>query len=220
MPARTLPGIGLVGGRSPGEDGWSAEMNSNLLRLSSLVHLTVASRTSALPGSPTDGMIYIVPAADGTNPNKVAVRDNGAWVYVTAIAGMRARVVDTSTWAWFNGTAWADEPQPYDLAMYIPGTPDANAEVVRTLAGRAFTLPAGLTGSAGYAKTAPSANTTLTIKKGATAVGSITVNSGANAATLAMASTTAFAAGDVLVIETPAALNSLADISITLVGSR
>lgn len=102
MAAHTLPGIGLTGGRSPGEDGWGDEMNLNLLLMSTLAQLTVKSRVTALPGSPANGDIYIIPSPD----NRVAVRDAGAWTYVTPFKGIRAYLADEDALVVFNGTAW------------------------------------------------------------------------------------------------------------------
>lgn len=101
MPSRTLPGIGLTGFWDRGAD-YKAGMDTNLQRLSALTQLVVESRTTALPGTPADGVIYIVPS-DG----RIAVRDNGAWVYITPAAGWTAYVKDTGTEARYSGTAWA-----------------------------------------------------------------------------------------------------------------
>lgn len=109
MPQRSLPGLGLIGFWDLGQDGWNTEHDANLRVLSALVQARVLSRTTALPGSPSDGQIYIVPSDAGANANRIAVRDNGAWVYIEAQSGYRAWVSDTSTFAYFNGSAWSDE---------------------------------------------------------------------------------------------------------------
>lgn len=109
MADHTLPGIGLKGGWALGEDNWDVDMNANLVRASALTQLRVLSQTTALPGSPTNGDIYIVPAADGTNPNKIAVRDSGAWTYITPSSGWHAFVVDTKAQMSYNGAVWTNE---------------------------------------------------------------------------------------------------------------
>lgn len=109
MPAKTAPGLGLSYGWNLGESGEPirAALDSNILRTSVLINLTVKSRTTALPGSPTNGDRYIVPAADGTNGNKVAVRVEGAWVYFAPARNWEARVEDAADELFrFNGTAW------------------------------------------------------------------------------------------------------------------
>lgn len=106
MAPRTLPGLGLSGFWALGEDGWNTGADQNWLKISVLVQLSVISRTTALPGSPSNGDIYIVPADAISEPNKVAVRDNGAWVYMTPQEGWRGWVRDTDELVTFNGTAW------------------------------------------------------------------------------------------------------------------
>jgi hypothetical protein len=106
MAPRTLPGLGLSGFWTLGEDGWNTGADVNWRTLSALVQLSVISRTTALPGSPTNGDIYLVPSDAGAEPNKVAVRDNGAWVYLTPQEGWRAWVKDTDEMVTFSGTAW------------------------------------------------------------------------------------------------------------------
>lgn len=107
MAQRTLPGLGLTGFWDLGADGWNTENDVNLRRLSALVQGAVLSRTTALPGSPSDGDIYIVPS--GGDEDKIAVRDNGSWVYLTPAAGWRVWVADDAKFAYFDGSDWADE---------------------------------------------------------------------------------------------------------------
>ena len=107
MARRTLPGMGLTGGYESGDDGWHDEMNVNLLKTSVVAQLVVESMTSALPGSPADGLIHIVPTA-GPNQWKIAARENGAWVYLTPGIGWEAWVKDPGKKVRWNGTAWAD----------------------------------------------------------------------------------------------------------------
>lgn len=106
MPSRALPGLGLNGFWALGESGWKTGADQNWLALSSLVQLSVISRTTALPGSPSNGDIYLVPSGAGSDPNKVAVRDNGAWVYLSPSEGWRAWVKDVDELVVFNGSAW------------------------------------------------------------------------------------------------------------------
>lgn len=107
MPSRTLPNLGLTGFWDLHSGGWKPGMDSNLLTLSALVQPVVKSATTALPGSPTDGDVYIVPSSAGSNPNKIAIRDNGAWTYVTPKTGWEVYVIDTASRLRWSGTAWA-----------------------------------------------------------------------------------------------------------------
>lgn len=107
MAKRTLPGLGLTGFWPLGQDGWNDENDANLRLLSAVVQGAVLSRTTALPGSPTNGNIYIVPS--GGDANKIAVRDEGSWVYLIPAAGWRVWVADDARFAYFDGSDWADE---------------------------------------------------------------------------------------------------------------
>lgn len=103
---RTLPNLGLLGFWTGGSDGWDTGMDQNMLMLSSLAQMTVISRTTAVPASPADGAIYIVPANDATNPNKIAIRDNSAWTYKMPKTGWTAFVQDSVELVYFTGAVW------------------------------------------------------------------------------------------------------------------
>lgn len=144
MAQRTLPGIGLTGFWDLGFDGWKDEMDANLLALSALTQARVLGRVNVagLPGSPTNGMIYIV--LDGANANKIALRDDGTWKYLTPAAGFQVYDVGTESFIKFNGTAWVDWLDGLDL----PTMPDLAEEHISyaNAAGASeviFQLPAG-----------------------------------------------------------------------------
>ena len=110
---------------------------------------------------------------------------------------------------------------PYDIGVYFPGQPEAGATLLQLVASRAFTLPADLTGSQGYAGTAPTAQADLDIQKNGASIGTITFAAAASTATFSFASEVAFAAGDRLTVLAPGSQDaSLADISITFKGTR
>ncbi|MEN3144640.1 DUF2793 domain-containing protein [Ochrobactrum sp. WV_118_8] len=119
MAERQLPGLGLTGFWLTGSDGWDTGMDGNLRMLSAVTQMGVLSKVTSLPASPTDGQIYIVPS--GGDANKIAIRDNGAWVYLTPKAGWRAWLADTSSFAHFDGSAWVDETDS-------EGLPDAPSD--------------------------------------------------------------------------------------------
>lgn len=85
---RTLPGLGLTGDWDEGSSGWKPGMDLNLLKLSVLTQLTVLGRVASVPGSPTEGMVYIVTA--GAEAGNIAVYDEGEWVYIEPSAGWQA----------------------------------------------------------------------------------------------------------------------------------
>lgn len=109
--ASTSPKLGLKYGWTLGENGWNTDMDNNIKKMEALVQLAVESATTtAPPGSPTAGQIYIVPAAAtgawSTNVGKVAQFIDSAWVYYTPNEGWRAWVKDTDTRMDYTGTAW------------------------------------------------------------------------------------------------------------------
>jgi len=107
MASRELPGLGLNGFWNLGEDGWNTGMDENLLVLSALAQGAVLSRTTALPGTPVDGDIYIVPVGSGGTSNQIAVRDNGAWTYLVPQQGWLVYVIDAAEFRYFTGASWA-----------------------------------------------------------------------------------------------------------------
>lgn len=105
MAARTLPGVGLKAGYATGEDGWGDDVNLDLLKASVLLQAGVKSRLAAVPGAPADGDIHILTAAP--NAQKIAVRDNGAWVYLTPLEGWWVYDQGTNEYLTFDGAAWS-----------------------------------------------------------------------------------------------------------------
>lgn len=104
---RALPGLGLYGFWNAGTGGWKTETDNNWRKLSALLHLSVKSNTTNLPTG-ANGDIYIVPTGQ-PNAQKIAVKDNGSWVYIDPLEGMRAFIKDQDVFKWFNGTNWITE---------------------------------------------------------------------------------------------------------------
>ena len=111
---------------------------------------------------------------------------------------------------------------PYDIGVYFPGQPEAGSRPCSSSSPRAPSrCPPDLTGSQGYAGTAPTAQADLDILKNGASIGTITFAAAASTATFAFASEVAFAAGDRLTVLAPGSQDaSLADISITFKGTR
>lgn len=123
---RRLPGLGLWGFWNQGSNTWKPGTDENNRRLSAFVQGAVASRTAASPANPADGTIWIVPTTANAEQNKVAVRDNGATVFLDPFAGLRLFVRDTGTFAYFDGTMWKDEEAGEVFTFTgLSDTPDA-----------------------------------------------------------------------------------------------
>lgn len=107
-----------------------------------------------------------------------------------------------------------------DIALFFQGEVGVSTMVCQYLAARAITIPAGASGSLGYAGTAPTADTVFTLSRDGSAAGSVTFAASSHTATVSTTADIALAAGDRLTLTSPAAANSIADVSITLVGAR
>jgi len=109
-------------------------MDSNFQNLSALTNIVVVSRTTALPGSPTLGDIYIVVDSDPTNPDKIAVWDgepaSEAWVYLDPIEGWLAYVTDDEETVRFESTGWEPFGLPPAAAITTLDRKTANYTVV------------------------------------------------------------------------------------------
>lgn len=104
---RTLPGIGLTGFWDQGDDTWKAGADENWLKLSVLCQAIAISLVAATPGAPANGDVHLFTAAHPTQPNKVAVRDNGAWVYFTPSEGWEFYNLADNLMYQFDGAAWS-----------------------------------------------------------------------------------------------------------------
>lgn len=124
MAPRTLPGLGLRGFWAYEEDNWNGDpgMDGNLRKLSALAQLSVIDQDLTVPpGSPTDGDIYIVgqSATSGwaSQDGKIAVRDNGAWVFLDALTGLIAYVEDEGAYYRYD-SGWFPLAQAYTFSAY------------------------------------------------------------------------------------------------------
>ncbi len=102
---------------APGQAQKHVTVNESLRRLDAVVQLAVASMTTtAEPGSPADGSVWIVPAGkSGTHWAPFAnwslgyYRD-GAWEQLNPREGWLAWVRDDDKFVYFDGTDWEDLP--------------------------------------------------------------------------------------------------------------
>jgi hypothetical protein len=108
MVARTVPGgLGIKAFWDLGFNGWKDDMDANLRVLSALAGMIALGLVNADPGAPADGDVYLLSATHPTHPGTVAIRDNGAWVYITVPHGRIMFDVGTSQHRFFDGADWA-----------------------------------------------------------------------------------------------------------------
>lgn len=153
----------------------------------------------------------------------------GAYTYIeegTVNAGTSWIVITSGTitigTTGINFTQWlgSNQAQVYDIAGSVIGKPDASAVVARFVAPRDFSLPSGLTGSLSKCSTAPTSSAVITLSKNGASFGTITFAASGTTGTLAAASSTSFAVGDVLTATAPSTQDAtFADIEFTLVAS-
>ncbi len=108
MAGRALPNLGLTGFWTLGEDNWNDENDLNLLKLSVLVQGSVDEIVAALPGSPTNGDVVILNELNAENPNDIAIRDDGGWIYVSPQEGWMLHNKADAKFYKFDGTAWIE----------------------------------------------------------------------------------------------------------------
>lgn len=107
-----------------------------------------------------------------------------------------------------------------DIVLFVQSTMSNGELVLRIEATRDFTLPASLTGSQASAGVASSGNVSFDIKKNGSSIGSVNFNTSASG-TFTFTTATSFTAGDLLEIVAPATADgTLADVSISLKGTR
>lgn len=99
-------------------------VNESLLRLDALVQCAVESKsTTAQPGSPSDGQIYILPAGKtGTNWGgmtdlALAYYRDGAWEQISPREGFVVYVKDADLFAHFDGANWIID---YESGTFTP----------------------------------------------------------------------------------------------------
>lgn len=128
---------------------------------------------------------------------------------------------DGSSWTAISGGGGGTG---YDIAAFMPETPNSSA-VVRVILPRDVRLVQNLTGSECLADVAANAATTVVLNKVSggttTQIGTANWAPSATTCTFSFVADVDFASGDIVEIEFPATPDStLADISITLVGTR
>lgn len=108
--------------------------NGNVLRLDATLNLSVISAsTSAAPGSPAEGDVYILPTGEtwstGT-ANQIVIRYDGVWYAYTPKRGQIAHINDTGEIWIYTGSAWepAHKRLPYVQTVTSSATVTPNAD--------------------------------------------------------------------------------------------
>lgn len=111
--------------------------------------------------------------------------------------------------------------QPYIVIIPIGGQPPDTATLLIIIFDRSVTFAGNFSGSRGKDLTDPSATYTLTVNKNGSSCGTIVIStSGVFTFTTTSGNPVTFAAGDYMTISTPAQDSTLADVTVTLVGTR
>jgi hypothetical protein len=195
-----------------GSGGYKDQLDTNFLNLSVLVQPYVLSSLGALPGSPADGDIHLM--TGGANVNQIAIRDNGAWLYLVPYDGFMLYERALSKYITFNGTAWLDLSltAPYDMRVAFSGTPGDAAVIDKIHAVRDIVLGADMIGSIGSVGVNPTAIYTIEVQDDGTAIGTISISTG-GAVTFTTTSGTAktIASGSVITFVSQATADATVD---------
>ena len=119
----------------------------------------------------------------------------------------------------------ANYETPFKVVFAYPGIQPGATLIALCCFDVAVSFPANFSGSKGFCGTNPTATATYTVKKNSggtvTTIGTVAISTG-GAFTFASTGGTlqSFAAGDVLLILTPASDATLADVAMTLAGYR
>jgi hypothetical protein len=191
-----------------------------------LTNKVVISRTTTLPGSPTDGDIYIVPAGAVSHSEEIAFRSEGAWLYLVPEKGWMAYVADSGSLVIHDGADWnaftgggGGGGGITELSLFAGGKPTTGELLFRHEFTTAIGIPIDLTGSQGSSGVAATASAVLSLKKNGTQFGTATWAVAGTEPTFAAAAIASFAVGDVLSITAPVTPDAtLADISLSIVG--
>lgn len=178
--------------------------------------LIYGGTTALPPNNPAPGYVAIFTGA--TAVERFRISDKGSWG-IQGNYGTNGQVL-TSTGE--NGApTWTT--QPFDISFAASGFV-GGGNIFLFSVPRAFTLPAGLTGSFATALVAAAADTTMTINRRqtngtVTNIGSILFASGVNNGTFTFANSVTFAAGDVLYLTITSIDTALSDVAVTFAGT-
>lgn len=131
MAPRNLPGVGLQAFAAKGEENWDTWTNANWRIVSALLGGRVKGVVATLPATPVWGDIYILSTGATAATNRIAVWDNGAWVYITPQSGWRFYNDANKILYVFRGDIWVTTSWFGNIVISPDGAayPNANGEV-------------------------------------------------------------------------------------------
>lgn len=166
----------------------------------------------------------------GDTHNPIAGGVSGALQIPDGTSDPTLSIPGTGVYAWYrtdldqirvivNGGDVRIFREGYDIAFSIESAPTASQILLRFVASRPVTLPAGFTGSVGAAGTAATAGTDIDVKQNGSSVGTIHFAAAGTVATFVAAAEVDLAAGDVLTVIAPGSPDAtLAKLAVTLKG--
>lgn len=120
----------------------------------------------------------------------------------------------------WNSGAWVPSARGLDVGVFVPDRPAAGALVFKLVVVRAFTLPAGLTGSRGHAGVAATALAAFDLRRNGSSIGTASFAAGSATASFTLAAAISLAEGDRLELIAPTPQDAtLADLTILFKGS-
>jgi hypothetical protein len=121
----------------------------------------------------------------------------------------------------WNSSALVPITEPFDVGLHLPDLNTAGALLAEIVLARPVDFPDGLSGSAGYARIAATAETVLDVQKNGSNIGTVTFAAASATPVFALPSATSFAAGDRLgIVNEDPADATLAGVSLTFAGTR
>lgn len=177
-------------------------------------------------GHSTPVTLTVPTTIDGNTSNRVFIVQNRGTDTVVVTLGSGSTVdvaTDTAIVILSDGTnLWpisGGGERIFDLGTFIAGSPTSSEVVLQYVASRPLTFPAGLTGSQGFAATAPAAQTVFAVARNGVGVGTITFAAEGNTASFVAAAAIDLAPGDRITVIAPEIADAmLADVSLTLQG--
>lgn len=175
-----------------------------------------AGPTSGSAAVPTFRPIVADDLASGGTSSKF-LRGDMSWQAFSAFLAAANNLSDVASAATARANIGANV---YDIPFSIEAAPGASMVILRLVAVRAFTLPASLTGSQAKSGVNATVSTTFTLLKNGSSFATCAWSAAGSTGAYTAASSTSFAAGDVLTVTAPTVPDAtLAQIAFCLVGT-